>query len=56
MKKNDMKKLTLSKETLFPMNGSDLRRAVGGAGWSDDSVCPSTRTHQGAHPDTPNSH
>ncbi|HEX3526032.1 MAG TPA: hypothetical protein VH988_03115 [Thermoanaerobaculia bacterium] len=41
MRKNEMKKLTLSKETLFPMNGTDLLKAVGGGGgWSDNSVCP----------------
>jgi len=53
MKKRETKKLTLSKETLFPMNGSDLHRAVAGGGWSDDSVCPTTHTHQGTRPGDP---
>ena len=45
MKKNEVKKLSLSKETLFPMNRPDLRQVAGGAGgWSDDSVCPTTHT------------
>ena len=48
MKKNEMKKLTLSKETLFPMNKQDLRQvAGGGGGWSADSVCPTTHTGSG---------
>ena len=46
MKKKEMKKLTLSKETLFPMNRADLRKVAGGAGWSDDSLCPTTHTRQ----------
>lgn len=43
MKKKEVKKLILSKETLFHLNGMDLRNAVGGSGggWSDNSVCPS---------------
>ncbi len=45
MKKNEMKKLVLSKETLFPMNRPDLRKvAGGGGGWSDESICPTTHT------------
>jgi len=46
MKKNEMKKLVLSKETLFPMNRPDLRKVAGGGagGWSDESVCPTTHT------------
>lgn len=41
MKKKDLKKLTLSKETLVQLNGLQLEQPVGGSGWSDDSVCPS---------------
>jgi len=45
MKKNEMKKLVLSRETLFPMNQPDLRKVAGGlGGWSDDSNCPTTHT------------
>jgi hypothetical protein len=42
MKKKDMKKLVLSKETLVQLNGRDLQALVGGEGWSDQSVCPTT--------------
>jgi hypothetical protein len=44
MKKKDMKKLALSKETLLQLNGRDLQLPAGGSGggWSDQSVCPST--------------
>ena len=41
MKKNNAKKLALSKETLLRLNGTELVHAAGGA-WSDDSVCPGT--------------
>jgi len=41
MKKNNAKKLALSKETLLRLNPAELVRADGGA-WSDDSVCPTT--------------
>jgi len=45
MKKNEMKKLTLSKETLFPLTRPDLRNVAGGqGGWSDQSICPTTHT------------
>lgn len=47
MKKNELKKLVLSKETLFPMDRPELRKVAGGeGGWSDQSVCPTgpTRT------------
>ena len=40
-KKKLTKKLTLSKETLVRLDAPDLREAVA-AGWSDDSVCPTT--------------
>jgi hypothetical protein len=38
MKKN-RRKLSLSKESLVQLTRPDLGRAAG-AGWSDDSVCP----------------
>ncbi len=41
MKKTSQKKLVLSKETLVRLDDPALHRA-GGAGWSDDSVCPTT--------------
>lgn len=41
MKKNNAKKLALSRETLHRLNNVELIQAAGGA-WSDDSVCPST--------------
>jgi|GEM_PF-2293773 len=41
MKKNNQKKLVLSTETLIRLDGPVLARAAG-AGWSDDSVCPTT--------------
>jgi len=39
MKKKDIQKLTLSRETVVLLTVPDLRQAMGG-GWSDDSVCP----------------
>ena len=42
MKKNNAKKLSLSRETLRRLNATELVQAAGGA-WSDDSVCPTTR-------------
>jgi hypothetical protein len=44
VKKKEVKKLVLSRETLFQLNGMDLRNVAGGSGggWSDNSVCPST--------------
>jgi len=41
MKKNNAKKLALSRETLHRLNRLDLAQVDGGA-WSDDSVCPTT--------------
>ena len=42
MKKKDAKKkLSLSTETLVRLSGLELGK-VEGAGWSDDSVCPTT--------------
>ncbi len=41
MKKNEAKKLSLSRETLVRLNSPELGK-VGGGGWSDDSVCPTT--------------
>jgi hypothetical protein len=42
MKKKDAKKkLSLSTETLVRLNHPDLFK-VGGAGWSDESICPTT--------------
>jgi hypothetical protein len=44
MKKKELtKKLALSKETLIRLDAPDLRDAVA-AGWSDDSICPTTHT------------
>lgn len=56
MKKKELKKLTLTKETLLSMDGSDLRRAIGGAGWSDDSVCPTSHPQKGTPPANPHPH
>jgi hypothetical protein len=39
MKKKDVRKLTLSRETIIRLENTDLKKALGGA-WSDDSVCP----------------
>jgi hypothetical protein len=46
MRKQETKKLTLSKETLVQLSGPDLQGAAGASpgGWSDTSVCPTT-TH-----------
>ncbi|HEX9940435.1 MAG TPA: class I lanthipeptide [Thermoanaerobaculia bacterium] len=41
MKKKDVKKLTLSRETLVGLDAQDLKKAGGGA-WSDESICPTT--------------
>jgi len=45
MKKQDLKKLTLSRETLVRLEGPDLRQVLGGA-WSDDSVCPTVTSNR----------
>lgn len=39
--KKEVKKLSLSRETLVQLNGHDLEKALG-RGWSDESVCPTT--------------
>lgn len=41
MKKSEIRKLALAKETVAPLAGSKLAEARGAA-WSDDSVCPTT--------------
>lgn len=41
MKKNESKKLSLSRETLVRLSDPEIRKAAG-AGWSDESVCPTT--------------
>ncbi len=41
MKKYEIRKLALSKETVTLLVGAKLEAAQGGA-WSDDSVCPTT--------------
>jgi hypothetical protein len=42
MKKKELKKLSLSKETLVQLTGPELKHPAGGSGgWSDGSVCPS---------------
>src|SRR6185436_6503719 len=41
MRKNETKKLSLSRETIIRLNSPELGK-VAGAGWSDDSVCPTT--------------
>lgn len=46
MKKNNAKKLALSRETLRRLNQIELGQAAGGA-WSDDSVCPTTGPSRG---------
>lgn len=48
MKKNNAKKLSLSRETLRRLNATELVQAAGGA-WSDDSVCPTTRPSKNAY-------
>lgn len=46
MKKKEMiKKLALSRETLVRLSAPEVKQAVGGA-WSDGSVCPGTTTTQ----------
>lgn len=46
-KSNSVKKLAVSRETLFSLNGSDLgKAAAGSSGWSCDSVCPTVDTHR----------
>lgn len=42
MKKNNAKKLALSRETLFRLSHTELMQAAGG-GWSDESICPSQK-------------
>lgn len=44
-KKEAVKKLALSRETLVRLSSPEMRNAVGGA-WSDGSVCPGTTTTQ----------
>jgi hypothetical protein len=39
--KKEMKKLSLSKETIVLLTQPDLGK-IKGAAWSDDSVCPTT--------------
>ena len=41
MKKNDVKKLSLSRETLVCLSNPDLGK-IAGAAWSEESVCPTT--------------
>jgi hypothetical protein len=41
VKKNNTKKLVVSRETLIRLNAPELVLAAGGA-WSDESVCPTT--------------
>lgn len=41
MKKNDAKKLSLSRETLVRLTNPDLGK-VAGAAWSEESICPTT--------------
>jgi hypothetical protein len=41
VKKNNAKKLALSRETLVRLDGRKLGLAAGAA-WSDDSICPTT--------------
>ena len=42
-KKEAVKKLALSRETLVRLNAPEMRNVLGGA-WSDNSVCPGTTT------------
>ncbi|HJX29909.1 MAG TPA: class I lanthipeptide [Thermoanaerobaculia bacterium] len=47
MKKKEMiKKLALSRETLVHLTSPEMKHALGGA-WSDGSVCPSATTTKG---------
>lgn len=46
MKKNNAKKLALSRETLLRLNDPQLGKVAGGA-WSDESVCPTTGPSEG---------
>jgi hypothetical protein len=48
MKKNNAKKLALSRETLRRLNQTELVQAAGGA-WSDESVCPTTGPSRRGH-------
>lgn len=45
-KKETVKKLALSRETLVRLNAPEMKNVLGGA-WSDNSVCPGTTTTQG---------
>jgi len=47
MKKKELtKKLALSKETLIRLDAPELRDVLAaGAGWSDDSLCPTVTSH-----------
>jgi hypothetical protein len=42
-KKEALKKLALSRETLVRLTSPEMRNVLGGA-WSDNSVCPGTTT------------
>lgn len=42
-KKEAVKKLALSRETLVRLSAPEMKNAMGGA-WSDGSVCPGTTT------------
>ncbi|HKH49821.1 MAG TPA: class I lanthipeptide [Thermoanaerobaculia bacterium] len=41
MKKHEVKKLSLSRETLVRLSNPDLGK-IAGAAWSENSVCPTT--------------
>lgn len=46
MKKNNAKKLALSRETLVRLDDPKLGIAEGGA-WSENSICPTTGPSEG---------
>ena len=41
MKKNETKKLSLSRETIIRLSNPELGKVAGGR-WSDESICPTT--------------
>lgn len=44
--KKEVKKLSLSRETIVELTDRRLEKALGAA-WSDDSVCPTTAPSDG---------
>lgn len=48
-KKEAVKKLALSRETLVRLTAPEMKNVLGGA-WSDNSVCPGTTTTGATQP------